>query len=639
MSLNRRFFRKTWWNNYRRVPPFLHIFLDTASIVSAWGCAYLLRFSFQIPAPHIERLLQYLASVVGIQLFGLYFSRINSIIPSFVSARDVLTILKASIVAEAGTVIYFAMLNRFTGIPRSVPVIDLILLVMFLCAWRLAFRLKGELVVRRHGIPALIVGAGRAGEMLARDLLGQRDQEYFPVGFVDDDRSKLGKQIHGLKVLGRTRDMPEVVAEFGVEMVFLAIPSAGRRVIRRLVGICEDIGVQYRTLPSTNDLLTGRVTVSALREVTIEDLLGREPVRVDTEGLASFISGRTVMITGAGGSIGGELCRQIAMFSPRCLIGLDISEFNLYRAELYLRKRFPELTFLPALGDVRNAKHLRSLFALHRPEIVFHAAAYKHVPMVEMNPFPGVDVNIFGTKTLATVAAEYGVEKFIMISTDKAVNPTNVMGATKRVAELCCQAMSTRTETAFIITRFGNVLGSSGSVVPLFREQIAAGGPVTVTHPNVKRFFMTITEACQLVLQASLMGLGGEVFVLDMGEPVAIKELAEQLIRLSGLVPERDISISYVGLRPGEKLYEELFYRWEEPIATEHSKILLAQGRPTDWEWLSAHLSRLERLIYSGTSEELKRALSAIVPEYRTVRMVRDGKGKIFELQRSQKGS
>ena len=417
-------------------------------------------------------------------------------------------------------------------------------------------------------------------------------------------------------MLGKTRELPRLVRQLDIEMVLLAIPSANRRVIKRLTELCQDADVAYRTLPSTHDLISGQVTISALREVSIEDLLGREPVKLDWEGIRAQIAHQVILISGAGGSIGSELCRQIARLNPEMLILLEMSEYNLYRIDMELRKQYPELHLQTVLGDIRDQERLERVFTQMRPTIVFHAAAYKHVPMVELNPGVGTQMNIVGTQILADTAARYGVNKFIMISTDKAVNPTNVMGASKRIAEIYCQNLNSRTETAFITTRFGNVLGSSGSVVPLFKRQIESGGPVTVTHPDIERYFMTIPESCQLVLQAATIGKGGEIFVLDMGEPVKIQELAKQLIRLSGLIPEEDIPIVYTGLRPGEKLFEELFHPDEQLRTTTHPKIMLAQSRHLDWTWLQAQIKRLKRVCMAGESQEIKRCLQSIVPEY-----------------------
>ncbi len=430
----------------------------------------------------------------------------------------------------------------------------------------------------------LIVGAGKAGEMLVRDLLRSRDGSYKIVGFVDDKIKNQGREIHGVRVLGSCNEMIDFVERLGVDLIVLAVPSASTQKMRRLVELCEKTGIPFRTLPPLNRLMSGQVTLNQLREVSIDDLLGREPVSLDWKAIDQELRGKTVLVTGAGGSIGSELCRQIARLAPAHLILLDSSEFNLYSIEKELSDSYSELTVSRHLCSVVDKIGVERIFSEMHPEIVFHAAAYKHVPMLEDQIREAVTNNIQGTRTVAQLADRFGSEAFVMISTDKAVNPANVMGASKRAAEIFCQNLNQRSNTRFVTVRFGNVLGSAGSVVPLFSEQIKNGGPITVTHREITRYFMTIPEASQLILQASVMGDGGEIFVLDMGEPIKISYLAEQMIRLSGKVPGEDIDIVYTGLRPGEKLYEELFHEKEALQSTPHRKILLARYRTFDWE-------------------------------------------------------
>ena len=607
---------------YLRLRPWLWlrtatIFHDVIAVLMAWLGAFWLRFNFDVPADHWNAALKFLPVVLIMQQAVFFVFRLDRITARFASLPDLVHIIEAALLANSLTALVLFAWNRLSGVPRSVFVLDFLLLVFLLGGIRLAFRLyKDGFMPKKSGPTALIVGAGQAGEQLVRDLLRQGHQAYRPVGFLDDDRLKIGKEISGIRVLGRTRELPRLVRQLDVEMVMFAMPSASRRIIKRLTELCRDADVPYRTLPSTHDLISGQITVSALREVTIDDLLGREPVKLDWRGIRAQIAHQVVLISGAGGSIGSELCRQIARLSPEMVILLEISEYNLYQIEMELREQYPELSVQAVLGDIREQERLERVFAQMRPTIVFHAAAYKHVPLVELNPGTGVQINVAGTQILADTAARYGATKFVMISTDKAVNPTSVMGASKRIAEIYCQNLDSRAETAFVTTRFGNVLGSSGSVVPLFKRQIEAGGPVTVTHPEIERYFMTISEACQLVLQAAIIGQGGEIFVLDMGEPVKIQELAKQVIRLSGLIPEKDIPIVYTGLRPGEKLFEELFHPDERLRTTTHPKIMLARSRHLDWTWLQAQMRRLERACTEGESREIRRFLRSIVPEY-----------------------
>ncbi len=502
--------------------------------------------------------------------------------------------------------------------PRSVLVLYPAILIAGLSIPRLIYRR-----IKDHHFDirawdrkrALVVGAGVAGEALIRDLL--KPGPYQPVVLLDDSERRAGQEIHGVRVVGALSDLEKVVESHDIEIVLLAIPSASHQLIQQVVQQCQAHEVPCRTLPSVADIAGGKVEVSQLRQVEIEDLLGRDTVELDQSGIHHLLTGRTVLITGAGGSIGSELCRQVVREQPSQLILLDHAEFNLYSIEQEIRSLLPGGCKLHGvLGDIRDMSCMRWLFDHFSPDIVFNAAAYKHVPLVEENPAEGVKTNVIGTCQIADMAVESGVKKFIQVSTDKAVNPTNIMGATKRVAEIYCQGLSRGGgSTAFITTRFGNVLGSAGSVVPLFRKQIEAGGPVTVTHPDITRYFMTIPEAVGLILQAGAMGEGGEIFVLDMGESVKIVDLAEQMIRLMGLEPGSDIEISFTGLRPGEKLYEELFHESESLDTTTHPKIMLSKSREVDQSATKRNIALLKeacdmrdmQLIYSG--------LKQLVPE------------------------
>ena len=598
---------------------FVVAMVDLAMIPLAWLGAYWLRFNLGAIPPEFEgelwRALLVLLPVQGVFFwyFGLYRG-----IWRFASMPDLVRILKAVVAGVAVSLILLFLWTRLYHIPRSVPLFYSMLLVGLLSGPRFLYRwLKDFHFSPGRGERVLIVGAGRAGEMLARDLLRDPEHAYTPVGFVDDDRAKLRREIHGIRVLGGCDRIPELVEELSVDAVILAIPSASSRQIRRLVELAEQASVSMCTLPHMGDLVSGKVSLSQLREVAIEDLLGRDPIQLDWKAIDAGLAGRRILVTGAGGSIGSELCRQLARLRPEVLVLAENSEFNLYRIEQELERKYPELQLGVHLCDVRDAEAVDHLFAAYRPEVVFHAAAYKHVPMLEHQVREAVCNNVKGTRQVAEAADRHGCSEFVLISTDKAVNPTNIMGTTKRVAELFCQNLDARSSTRFITVRFGNVLGSAGSVVPLFRKQIESGGPVTVTHPEIERYFMTIPEACQLIMQAAVIGSGGEIFVLDMGEPVKIRYLAEQMIRLAGKEPGEDIEIVYTGLRPGEKLFEELFHDQEALTGTAHEKILLARYREVEWGNLTGALDEMERACSGYGEKRLKELLGELVPEYR----------------------
>jgi FlaA1/EpsC-like NDP-sugar epimerase len=490
-------------------------------------------------------------------------------------------------------------------------------LMLLLSGPRLAYR-----YFKDHGLDfrerttrkrVLILGAGTAGEMLARDL--RRESQYLPVGFLDDEPRLRGARVRGIPVLGEITDIALAVKRTQPDILIIAMPSAGSRQMRRVVEACEQTGVEFRTLPKLSDMVEGRSVFTALRQVDIQDLLGRAPVPSDWENMSERISGKTVLVTGGGGSIGSELCRQLARIGPTAIVVLEHSEFNLYEIERELKTRFPDLHVFPVLGDVCETAAVERVFRKYAPQIVFHAAAYKHVPLLEDHIRAAVRNNVMGTRCVADLADRYDAESFVLISTDKAVNPVNIMGATKRLAELYCNGLGSQSNTRFVTVRFGNVLGSAGSVVPLFRKQIESGGPVTVTHPDITRFFMTIPEACTLILQSEVLGDGGETFVLDMGEPVRIKYLAQQMIRLAGKEPGEDIEITYTGLRPGEKLFEELFYDQEDHRQTSHPKIFLARQQSLDWHTLRSDLPQLEQAVRQFDVKQTSKLLQELVPE------------------------
>lgn len=593
-----------------RASAFIH---DVLMIPIAWVGAYWFRFNLEaIPPGFLALALQTVPVVLAIQAalfwqFGLYRG-----IWRFASMPDLMRIVKSVAVATAVAAVALFLITRMEGIPRSVLPIYALLLVALLGGPRFAYRWwKDRRLYQREGTKALIVGAGSAGEMLVRDLLRDPNREYEPWAFVDDDPKKRGQDIHGIRVVGSIDDIVEVAGD--VDIILIAMPTATSQQMRRMVGICERTDIPFRTLPKLGDFVSGRATVQALRKVNIDDLLGREAVLLDKEVLSRSSRGKTILVTGGGGSIGSELCRQIARLGPTQLIVLDHSEFNLYSIELELRASFPATRVLPILADVGDGVAVETLLRQQRPDVIFHAAAYKHVPMLENQVRPAVTNNVLATRKLAQLASQYKCKSFILISSDKAVNPGNIMGATKHIAELYCQSLNEKSETQFVTVRFGNVLGSAGSVIPLFQKQIAEGGPVTVTDPDVTRYFMTIPEAAQLILQASSVGKGGEIFVLDMGEPINISYLAEQLILLSGKKPGEDIQIVYTGLRPGEKPFEELFHDTEELIATPHPKTLLARSRKVEFRQLEQLLDSLAHAATGNEEAEMRRLIGDLV--------------------------
>lgn len=588
----------------------------------AWCFAYLLRFNFSIPLDHRLQMIHSLLWVIPLQaglfvFFGLYRG-----VWRFASVNDLKRIVFAVISATALATLVLFMLQTGVVIPRSVLILNPILLMMMMGGSRFAYRawkdhqLYG--MTLKQGTPVVVLGAGEAAVALVKDLA--RSAQWRVVGLVDDDTSIHGREVFGVKVLGAINQLEKICGRLAVGYVIVAMPSAHHQKRRQAIELANQLGLEVLTVPAIDDLMSGKVSVSQIRKVDVEDLLGRDPVKLDNSGLQKLIDGNAVLVSGAGGSIGSELCRQIVKFSPRVLICLDISEFSLYQLEQELTALQLPVTLIYKTCDVKNKVRVDDLLAQYKLAVVFHAAAYKHVPMMENgNVWEALSNNVIGTQTLAQACKEAGVAKFVLISTDKAVNPTNVMGASKRLAEMVCQGLQEELSeravgTRFVIVRFGNVLGSSGSVIPKFREQIAKGGPVTITHPEITRYFMSIPEAAQLVMQAGLMGKGGEIFVLDMGEPVKIADLAADMIRLSGLQPD-EIKIEYVGLRPGEKLYEELLADDEHTMPTPHEKLRIAQARRSDAAWVQKLLKWIQGA-HSADENVLKTELAVWVEEY-----------------------
>jgi FlaA1/EpsC-like NDP-sugar epimerase len=595
---------------------FLALLHDVAACIAAWYLAYWLRFNLEVPQEHIERATSHLRWVVPLSAalflaFGLYRG-----IWRFASLHDLKRIVLAAGIAALLLPAVFLMLRA--SIPRAVLIMYPVFLIMFMAGSRIAYRAWKERrldsLIPTEREPVFVIGTSDAAVGLVKELA--RKPQWLPVGLFDEDGAARGRQVHGVTVLGPYTDLSRQAERLGVTTAIIAMPEADHRTRRSVVEACRVARLKILTVPSFEDLVSGRVTVSQVRHVELDDLLGRDPVVLDVHGLSEWISGRVAMVTGAAGSIGRELCRQIAQYGPSRLVLFEASEFGLYQVEQEFIERFPGLRITCAIGDVKDAVRVSEVISLYGPSVVFHAAAYKHVPLMEtQNAWQAILNNVKGTQTVAEAAIAGGVEKFVLISTDKAVNPTNVMGASKRLAELVCQALQGERGTRFVVVRFGNVLGSTGSVVPRFREQIANGGPVTVTHPEIRRFFMSIPEAAQLVLQAGLMGRGGEIFVLDMGEPVLIADLARDMIRLSGLSDD-DIQIVYTGLRPGEKLYEEVLAADENSLPTPHPKLRIARAQRETREWLD----RLEQWIARSDRPDentVRRELGDWVPEYR----------------------
>ncbi|MDO8788922.1 MAG: nucleoside-diphosphate sugar epimerase/dehydratase [Sulfuritalea sp.] len=601
--------------NSRSLTASLH---DLAAAVLAWVAGYTLRFNFDIPPSFVEAMWSNLLWIIPLQAvifhsFGLYRG-----IWRFASIPDLRRIALAAGTAGLAIPSLLFMLQRLIDVPRSVLILHPLLLVMIMGGSRFLYRAwkDGHLLSPRQfdAEPVIVMGAGAAGYALLRDLAAS--QRWRAVGVLDDDPEKFRLQLQGVSVLGKMADVARVAAAHQVLTVIIAMPSASASVRRRAVALVVGAGLKALTVPALADVLSGRVTAAEVRQVELEDLLGREQVLLDDAGLNKQLAGKSILVTGAGGSIGAELCRQIARFNPRTLVFLEQSEFALYSIE----QEFAGRPVHCVIGDVKDAARMNAVFAEHRPDVVFHAAAYKHVPLMECaNAWEAVRNNVQGTLNVARAALASGAGEFVLISTDKAVNPTNVMGASKRLAEVVCQAVQVQcSATRFVMVRFGNVLGSSGSVIPRFRQQIAQGGPITVTHPEIIRFFMLIPEAAQLVLQAGLIASrqkeGGEIFVLDMGEPVKIVDLARDMIRLSGFA-EDEIKIEFTGLRPGEKLYEELLADGESTLPTPHSKLRIAKPSAVpDDRWLAD----LEQWLAapSRTEADVKKGLKARVPEY-----------------------
>jgi len=584
--------------------------------------AFLIRFEGSIP----ER---YFLNIAGLIFFSVlftipvfYFFKLYFFSWAYVSTEELINLIKAtSLSFLLLTATYFILRDHhlFSGFPRSTLFITYFFIFLLCGALRFAKRIYLEIFPRgkrEEKINVLIVGAGNLGEQILRGIKSLPKSQYFPVGFVEDDPTKQGILIHGLKVLGKIKDIPKIAKENLIEEMIIALPY-GSKEIREAVKLGRKAKIKkIKILPSIGDLISGEVPLARLKEIDVEDLLGREPIELDRKLIANFIKEKVVLITGAAGSIGSELSKQVASFSPSLLLILDQDETGIFNLFNELKEKFPKQEIKSIICDIRDEEKIKKIFQEFKPKIVFHAAAYKHVPLMEEHPDEAVKNNIFGTEIVAKVALENDCEKFIFISTDKAVNPTSIMGATKRIGEMICQVLNQKGKTKFISVRFGNVLDSRGSVIPIFKEQIKAGGPVTVTHPEMKRYFMLNSEACLLVMEAGAIGKGGEVFVLDMGKPIRILDLAREMIKLAGFEPDKEIPITFIGPRPGEKLFEEVLTAEEGTSATKYKRILIAKLKEPNEEKLRNGLERLKDAVKRNDKNEIVKIFKELIPSY-----------------------
>jgi FlaA1/EpsC-like NDP-sugar epimerase len=609
-----RFFRRS-----------LQVAFDLAVLSSAYWLGFLFRFEFSLPSAWLTPSLIGWPYVVLIEYAMLSALGVPRYSWRYISMRETARIALALALATGilvGLRLALPMVLEIAVLPYGVLCMNFFLCFVGLVGVRATRRMYGETQERklrsagRKRERVLLIGAGQAGVVIAREIASRPDLALHPVGFLDDDHLKVGSHIGGLPVLGGIDQIAEIAARKRVTRVLITIANAAGAQIRAITMRCRDAGLDTKIIPGIYEIVGDRVNLSRIREVAIEDLLGREQVQLDEDQLNASIRGAVVMVTGAGGSIGSELCRQVCRYAPSRLVLVERFENALFEIHRELVGLYPELTVDPQIGDVTDARRMAQVFGDARPAIVFHAAAHKHVPMMEQNPGEAVKNNVGGTRLIADLADRVGVDRFVLVSTDKAVNPTSVMGATKRVAEIYTQALAQRSKTRFVTVRFGNVLGSNGSVIPIFKQQIAAGGPVTVTHPDMQRYFMTIPEASQLVLQAGAMGAGGEIFILDMGEPVKIVDLARDLIRLSGFRPDEDIEIKFNGVRPGEKLFEQLATDAEHADKTKHPKIFIGRIASPAWAEVTRGVDELIALGDSDDPGRVRAALRGLVPEY-----------------------
>lgn len=596
------------------------IIIDIFLINLAFYLAFYLRFDGILPPEYFPKYLDNILAITVIKISVFYYFKLYKSLWEYASIEELVQIVVAAVVANAAILSYLFI--KQIHLPRSIYILVTMIDVMLIGGVRFSYRAlrrvnNGDFKISSNKKRVMIIGAGDAGAMVIKELKNHKDLNSRPVAVIDDDEKKEGQRINGVPVLGQRWDIVSVARKKKIDEIIIAMPSANKKDIREIVEECKRTKCKLKILPGVFELIDGKVTINDIRDVQIEDLLGREQVKLNIEEISGYLKNKKVLVTGGGGSIGSELCRQIAKFKPSELIILDIYENNAYDLQNELKRKYKDLNLKVVIASIRERGRIDEVMDKLKPDVVFHAAAHKHVPLMEDNSKEAVKNNVFGTLNVAQAADKYGVKKFVLISTDKAVNPTNVMGTTKRICEMIVQSIDKVSKTEFVAVRFGNVLGSNGSVIPLFKKQIAEGGPVTVTHPEIIRYFMTIPEAAQLVIQAGAMAQGGEIFVLDMGEPVKIVDLARDLIKLSGFEPDVDIPIEFIGLRPGEKLYEELLLDEEGITSTRHEKIFI--GRPifSDYKLLIKKLDNLRNVMNRCSDDELKDYLSEIVPTYK----------------------
>lgn len=602
-----------------RVRQFVLVLLDIISINLVAILSLELTFNMAPPMEYVALLKKTLLIYTSVSIWVLYSFRCYKSLWRYASVEELNSIFIATIVCAI--IIYPLSIVLNFNLPISFYFVNTFGLICATGGIRLSYRtirrLKTKHTLSKTASRILVIGGGNAGAMVVKELFTNPQLNKLPVGIIDDDLSKVGRSIHNVSILGSSNDIKDIVKQKNIDEIIFAISSASQKEKRRIIDICKESKCKLKTLPGVYEIIDGQVDIKKIRDVDIEDLLGRDPIKVNLEEICGYLSDNVVLVTGGGGSIGSELCRQIAKFKPKELIILDIYENNAYEIQQQLiRKYGNELNLKTIIASVRDEKRMDEIFNTYKPNVVFHAAAHKHVPLMEKSPSEAIKNNIFGTLNVAKLADKYNVKRFVLISTDKAVNPTNIMGATKRVAEMIIQTMNKESKTEFVAVRFGNVLGSNGSVIPLFKKQIEEGGPITVTHPDIIRYFMTIPEAVQLVIQAGAMAKGGEIFVLDMGEPVKITELAKDLIKLSGFEPDEDIKIQFSGLRPGEKLYEELLMAEEGLTDTAHKKIFIGKPIDIDKKKIKENLELLQSIVKNEEVELIEHVIKMLVPTY-----------------------
>ncbi|MDQ0873148.1 FlaA1/EpsC-like NDP-sugar epimerase [Paenibacillus sp. V4I3] len=606
----------------RVVRTLILMLVDTILICSSIYLAYLLRFDFDIKPVYADKIPYVMILTAILVLNSLYYFKVYRKLWQYASIGDLISIIKG---VNVGSILFFTIHHLGVlyyypelVVPRSIYALSALIMMLSIGGSRFVWRILHDnyIKIQPHHRRTLIVGAGSAGTMIVKELK-HSNSEYYPVAFIDDDANKTTLEVLGVPIVGNRMDIPKIVEKYHIQDIIIALPSLSKAETAEILAICKETHCMIKIIPKMKDLINGKVAIKKIRDVGVEDLLGRDPVKVDLVEMSNYLSGHTVLVTGAGGSIGSELCLQLATFSPKKLILLGHGENSIYEIELELRNKFPDLQIEAVIADIQDKYRLNQVFDIQRPEVVFHAAAHKHVPLMEHNPIEAIKNNVIGTKNVAECSHEYKSLRFVMISTDKAVNPTNVMGACKRIAEMIVQSLDKISETQFAAVRFGNVLGSRGSVIPIFKKQIEQGGPVTVTHPDMIRYFMTIPEAVQLVIQTGALARGGEIFILDMGNPVKISDLAKDLIQLSGFEPGKDIKVEYTGIRPGEKLFEEILTREEGAVATKHNRIYVGQASGMSYDEVINNVRKLEHLMkLSPSVAEVKQVLKEVVPTY-----------------------